>query len=206
MRPVLLVSVVVVFGACAGSMEGPCATGDCLTPDAGDGRGGGRGSTGGGGTSAAGGGSGATGGGGGATGGGSPTDGGSATGGGAAAGGGGASGGGGGAAGGGSGVGGGAGGAGGGAATARGATARAIVADGGRLVDVRRPDEYAAGCIEGARNIPVENLPSRLKELEPKRDWVVVYCRSGSRSAQAASILRDGGFLNVFDLGKKENW
>jgi rhodanese-related sulfurtransferase len=93
-----------------------------------------------------------------------------------------------------------------GPATAKGATARAIVADGGRLVDVRTESEYAAGHIEGARNIPLQVLPQRTAELEPKDDWVVVYCRSGSRSAQAAGILADGGFTHVFDLGPMTNW
>ncbi len=73
-------------------------------------------------------------------------------------------------------------------------------------MDVRTPAEFDAGCIAGARNIPLAELPSRLLELEPKQKWVVVYCRSGSRSAQAAGILLDGGYTNVFDLGAMSNW
>lgn len=92
------------------------------------------------------------------------------------------------------------------AASQKGVVARAIVADGGRLVDVRSADEYEASHIEGARNLPLDELAGRLGELEPKHEWVVVYCRSGNRSAQAAATLRDGGFLQVFDLGPMTNW
>jgi phage shock protein E len=88
----------------------------------------------------------------------------------------------------------------------RSANARAIVADGGRLIDVRTADEYAQGHIEGALNFPVETIADHLKELEPKDGWLVVYCRSGSRSAKAVGILKDGGFTKVFDLGAMTNW
>lgn len=93
-----------------------------------------------------------------------------------------------------------------GPATAKGAAARAIVADGGRLVDVRTPTEFDAGHLDGARNLPLGDLPTRLTELEPKSEWVVVYCRSGARSAQAAGILVDAGFSQVFDLGPMSAW
>lgn len=87
-----------------------------------------------------------------------------------------------------------------------GATARQIVAGGGRLVDVRTAEEYAAGHIEGALNFPLANLSNHLAELEPKDRWVVVYCRSGGRSAQAAALLTREGFSRVFDLGPMSNW
>lgn len=93
-----------------------------------------------------------------------------------------------------------------GPATSRGASARDLVADGGRLVDVRTESEFAAGHLAGARNIPLGTLAARASELEPKDEWVVVYCRSGSRSAQAAGLLADGGFARVFDLGAMSNW
>jgi phage shock protein E len=88
----------------------------------------------------------------------------------------------------------------------RSATARAIVADGGRLVDVRTAEEFAQGHIEGALNFPVETIGNHLKELEPKDGWLVVYCRSGSRSAKAVTTLKNGGFTKVFDLGAMTNW
>jgi len=57
------------------------------------------------------------------------------------------------------------------------------------------------------RNVAVSELKGRLRELEPFREkTVVVYCRSGHRSAIAAGILRDAGFTRVYDLGSIHNW
>lgn len=93
-----------------------------------------------------------------------------------------------------------------GPATSRGAAARAIVADGGRLIDVRGASEFSGGHIEGARNLPVDTLSQHLGELEPRSEWVVVYCFSGGRSGKAAGILADAGFPQVYDLGAMSNW
>ena len=61
------------------------------------------------------------------------------------------------------------------------------------LVDVRTPLEFAEAHADGAINIPVHELPMRLHELgRGKR--VVVYCRSGARSASAAVMLRSAGY------------
>lgn len=82
--------------------------------------------------------------------------------------------------------------------------ARAAVDAGAILLDVRSPSEYASGAIKGAKNIPVQGLGSRLDELDKERT-VVVYCRSGMRSSQAASLLRGKGFT-VLDLGPMGAW
>jgi rhodanese-related sulfurtransferase len=80
------------------------------------------------------------------------------------------------------------------------------VESGARLVDVRTPDEYAAGHIEGAVNIPVQELPGRVDELAPKDAPVVVYCRSGARSASARRTLEAAGYTKVLDLGPMSRW
>jgi phage shock protein E len=73
------------------------------------------------------------------------------------------------------------------------------------LVDVRTPEEYAEGFITGSVNIPLQELESRLSEI--RRDIpVVVYCRSGNRSAQAADILTSSGYSEVYDLGGIAEW
>ena len=74
-------------------------------------------------------------------------------------------------------------------------------ADGETLLDVRGPDEFAAGHLDGALNVPVDELGQRLSELGPKARPVAVYCRSGRRSAAAARLLREAGFVRVTDLG-----
>lgn len=79
-----------------------------------------------------------------------------------------------------------------------------LVADGALLLDVRTPAEFSEGHVDGALNIAVQQLESRLDELDPARP-VVVYCRSGTRSATAASLLRDRGF-SVTDVGAMSDW
>lgn len=84
--------------------------------------------------------------------------------------------------------------------------ARQLVGSGARLVDVRTPAEFTAGHIPGAINIPVQELDSRLGELQPKGTAIVVYCRSGSRSGNAARMLKNAGFAVVHDLGPMSRW
>jgi rhodanese-related sulfurtransferase len=52
--------------------------------------------------------------------------------------------------------------------------------------------------------VPLDQLPSRLRELGSKEEPIVVYCRSGRRSALAAAILRKAGFTRVTDVGSLE--
>jgi rhodanese-related sulfurtransferase len=61
------------------------------------------------------------------------------------------------------------------------------------LIDVRRPHEWDAGHIPGARRVEVNDLPTEAAKLDRDRP-VVLYCRSGSRSELAADGLRAGGF------------
>lgn len=84
--------------------------------------------------------------------------------------------------------------------------AKSMVAGGARLVDVRTPEEYGSGHLDGAVNIPVGDLEQRLAELEPKSQPVVVYCASGFRSARAARALAAAGFKDVGDLGAMDDW
>ncbi len=71
----------------------------------------------------------------------------------------------------------------------------------GVVVDVREPNEFSAGHIPSATNIPLGSIAARLKELNKFKDRpVVVCCRSGHRSAQAAAVLRKNGFASVHNL------
>lgn len=73
------------------------------------------------------------------------------------------------------------------------------------LVDVRTADEFATGHIYGALNIPLDTLESRLNEF-PRTEPVIVYCRSGNRSAQASQLLADAGYTQIYDLGGINAW
>jgi phage shock protein E len=67
------------------------------------------------------------------------------------------------------------------------------------VVDVRTPGEFASGAIEGAINIPVDQLQTRLNELQGY-DEVIVYCASGARSSSAKRMLDKYGY-SVVDGG-----
>jgi phage shock protein E len=73
------------------------------------------------------------------------------------------------------------------------------------LLDVRTPEEFATGHIHGAVNIPLDGLGNRLSEV-PTDQPVVVYCRSGNRSAQASQILAQAGYTNIYDMGGLNDW
>ena len=67
------------------------------------------------------------------------------------------------------------------------------------LFDVREPVEYDAGHIAGAKLIPLGQVPSRMAEI-PKDKTVILTCRSGNRSGQAADFLRQQGWKNVHNM------
>jgi rhodanese-related sulfurtransferase len=69
------------------------------------------------------------------------------------------------------------------------------------VLDVRTAEEFAAGHVPRARNISHDLLPSRVAELDDARQReVVVYCRSGRRSALALETLRAAGFTRLAHL------
>jgi phage shock protein E len=76
------------------------------------------------------------------------------------------------------------------------------------ILDVRSEEEYAEGHIPGALNIPHDELPDRLSEIEvAKTDEIVVHCRSGHRAGIAEKVLVDAGFSDVRDLeGHMNGW
>lgn len=67
------------------------------------------------------------------------------------------------------------------------------------ILDVRQPDEWAAGHIPNATLIPLGELESRLSEVPTDRE-VVIVCRSGNRSGQARDLLKNAGFTNVTSM------
>ena len=70
------------------------------------------------------------------------------------------------------------------------------------LIDVRTPAEFDQGHLEGAVNIPYDQLEARIAELGDDRDReIVLYCRSGRRSGIAGKTLKKLGFTRVLDAG-----
>lgn len=79
--------------------------------------------------------------------------------------------------------------------------------DGHVVVDVRRQDEYDAGHIPGAILIPNESIGCDAPEALPNYDQIIlVYCRSGNRSKQAAQKLGSMGYSHVYEFGGITTW
>ncbi|WP_434796162.1 rhodanese-like domain-containing protein [Terrisporobacter vanillatitrophus] len=75
------------------------------------------------------------------------------------------------------------------------------------ILDVRSVGEFRSGHIPKAKNIPVQEISSKINTLDLyKDDEVVVYCASGGRSSSAANILARNGFNKVYDLGGMSNY
>ena len=76
------------------------------------------------------------------------------------------------------------------------------------VLDVRTPQEYAAGHVPGALNVPHKALPDRLAEVLGFRDReVVLYCERGKRSDMARAVLLEAGFTSVQHLqGHMVEW
>ena len=75
------------------------------------------------------------------------------------------------------------------------------------ILDVRRPDEFAAGHIPNAVNIPNESIGAdEIDELPDKDRLILVYCRSGNRSKQASEKLVRLGYTNIVEFGGILDW
>ena len=75
------------------------------------------------------------------------------------------------------------------------------------ILDVRRADEYAAGHIPGAINVANESIGTdEVPELPDKDQLIMVYCRSGRRSKEAAEKLVKLGYTNIVEFGGILDW
>ena len=73
--------------------------------------------------------------------------------------------------------------------------------DGAVLLDVRTPREYREGHIPGSKNVPLQQLDKISSVIDNKNVPMFVYCYSGGRSRQAASMLQHMGYTNVQNIG-----
>lgn len=77
----------------------------------------------------------------------------------------------------------------------------------GTILDVRSQEEYAEGHLENAVLLPDHEVESKAEAiLGDKDELILVYCRSGRRSAEATLKLADMGYTNVYDIGGINNW
>jgi len=75
------------------------------------------------------------------------------------------------------------------------------VTEGGQLIDVRTPEEFAISHIDGSINLSSVDILAGSVPSAPKDKPIYLYCRSGNRSDQSATILRTAGYTNIIDLG-----
>ncbi|MDF2540668.1 MAG: Rhodanese domain protein [Herbinix sp.] len=75
------------------------------------------------------------------------------------------------------------------------------------ILDVRTEEEYNSGHIEGAILIPDTQILDKAEELLQDKDLtLLIYCRSGRRSALSAENLKDLGYTNIYDFGGITDW
>jgi phage shock protein E len=85
------------------------------------------------------------------------------------------------------------------------AQARERLASGALVIDVRSREEFRAGHVSDAINVPLPELRESFpRQFKDKNQTVLVYCLSGGRSAIAQQQLKGLGFPNVFNLGSLE--
>jgi len=68
------------------------------------------------------------------------------------------------------------------------------------VVDVRTPGEYESGHIPGAKHIPLDEMPTRYREIPPDVERVVVHCEAGGRAVAACDYLTGKGYMNLFHM------
>ena len=82
-------------------------------------------------------------------------------------------------------------------------SAKDFMAKGAVVIDVRTYEEFASGHIKGSKNIPLQIINSKVADIKKLNQPVIVCCRSGMRSAQAASLLKAQG-VEVMNGGSWE--
>jgi rhodanese-related sulfurtransferase len=76
-----------------------------------------------------------------------------------------------------------------------------LINRGALVIDVRKPDEYAAGHIVNARNVGLDKLQQGDDAIKKQKDKILVtVCATGSIAGKAADVLRRAGYANVFNL------
>ena len=79
-----------------------------------------------------------------------------------------------------------------------------LISKGAVILDVRSIAEYQSGHIKGSINIPVDNLLMNLKKISKKKT-IITCCASGMRSERAKTLLKQNGYINVYNAGAWSN-
>lgn len=68
-----------------------------------------------------------------------------------------------------------------------------MIKNGATIVDVRTRNEFQGGHVAGAKNIPLQEVPSKISEFKKMKNGIVLCCASGNRSGQATDFLNSNG-------------
>ncbi|MBF0298273.1 MAG: rhodanese-like domain-containing protein [Oligoflexia bacterium] len=79
-----------------------------------------------------------------------------------------------------------------------------LINDGAQIIDVRSPEEFASAANPLSKNIPLEDISKRIKELNPQKP-IILCCASGGRSGMACRILKSNGIKNIINAGSWQN-
>lgn len=79
-----------------------------------------------------------------------------------------------------------------------------LIKNGALIVDVRSPGEYQFGSSAGSINIPLNEITTRLNEID-KNKIIILCCASGARSGMASGLLKKNGYKNVINAGPWTN-
>jgi rhodanese-related sulfurtransferase len=85
-----------------------------------------------------------------------------------------------------------------------GAAIEEYLKEGAVVIDVRTTEEYAGGHVKGSKNIVLNSIPGKVAEIKKMNKKVIAVCRSGARSGQATSFLKQQG-IDVINGGPWEN-
>ena len=75
-----------------------------------------------------------------------------------------------------------------------------LINRGAIIIDVRQPHEFSRGHVEGAINIPLNEMMSNIREIKQQNKPIITCCRSGARSGNAAATLKSAG-IEVYNGG-----
>ncbi len=84
-------------------------------------------------------------------------------------------------------------------------TVKDLLKEGATVIDVRSSWEFADGHVDGALNIPLDEIPQRIEEIKELNSPLLLYCQSGNRSGMACGILQQFGIAKVHNGGGLAN-
>lgn len=76
---------------------------------------------------------------------------------------------------------------------------KAALAEGAVVIDVRTPQEFKMGHVNGSINIPVDQIDAKVNKIKKYKQPIVLCCASGMRSASAVGMLRNAGLSDVYN-------